>query len=356
MDKSPQKASGLSSLSLPAWLVNTTYTVVGVVSLVLVLLYKYQNSMLYIPDIPGMPCHKPSENPETMRNPMDAGQVPYEDVLVETADGEKVHTWLMLQKENPENCPTLIYFHGNAGNMGFRLHNSVSMYLLTGMNILTMDYRGYGDSTGIPDENGLNIDAEAVLQHALRHPKLTNSPMILFGRSLGGAVAVSLAHKYPTDVAAIIVENTFLSISAMVDVLLPWVAFAKNLVLRIGWDSAEKIQDLTCAMMFISGDADEVVPPPQMKKLHDLATKSVYRDFYSVLGGGHNDSFLKAKGEYYIRLREFADSEEIMKSRGSASAAAAVALAAECDGDDAPILVQSEHALPTMQTNFDIQS
>ena len=359
MEKNPEKGSLGSSfpplsmgLNLPNWLVNTTYTVVGIVSLVLVLLYKYQNSLLYFPDIPGMPYHKPSENPEGYRNPGDASseQVPYENVLVETADGEKVHTWLMLQKENPENKPTLIYFHGNAGNMGFRLPNSVNMYLRTGMNILTMDYRGYGDSTGVPDENGLDLDAEAVLQHALKHPKLTNSPMILFGRSLGGAVAVSLAHRHPKEVSAIIVENTFLSISAMVDVLIPWVAFAKDLVLRIGWDSESKIQDLECAMMFISGDADELVPPPQMKKLLDLAAKSCFKDFYSVSGGGHNDSFIKAGMEYYKRLRMFAARDEIMMSRGGKAV-----LAAECDEGEAPALVQQEKALPTMQTNFEVK-
>ncbi len=304
----------------PTWLINTSTTFVGIVGLVLALLYKFQDNMLYFPDIPGMQCHSPKDNPEGYRDPMESGNVPYENVMIPTSDGEKIHAWLMLQKHNAANSPTLIYFHGNAGNMGFRVPNGIEMYARCGLNILMMDYRGFGDSSGVPNEKGIEMDADAVLKFALNHPKLVGSPIILFGRSLGGAVSISLAHRNPGLIAAIVVENTFLSISAMVDVLLPWVSFAKNLVLRIGWDNEARIGDLTCAMLFISGDADELVPPPQMKKLYDLATKSSFRDFYSILGGGHNDSFLKAGVTYYRRLRDFVSRPEVMGHRKPASA------------------------------------
>lgn len=112
---------------------------------------------------------------------------------------------------------------------------------------------------GIPTEKGLNIDAEAVLMYVKKHPKLVKSPVVLFGRSLGGAVAVSLAHKHPAHVAALVLENTFISIPKMVDFLMPLVAPIKGLVLRIGWDSGEKIQHLKQPILFISGDADELV-------------------------------------------------------------------------------------------------
>ena len=90
--------------------------------------------------------------------------------MVETSDGEKIHTWLMLQ-DNAEECPTLIYFHGNAGNMGFRLQNAAMTYAKVKLNILMMDYRGYGKSTGTPNEPGLQLDAEAVLRHVRTHPR-----------------------------------------------------------------------------------------------------------------------------------------------------------------------------------------
>ena len=123
--------------------------------------------------------------------------------------------------------------------MGLRLKNAALMYGLSGFNVLMMDYRGFGSSTGNPTENGLNMDADTVLDFAKQHPRygssitrsppfvflysfarvlyrLKNSPIIAFGRSLGGAVAVSLAERNPTDVHAVIVENTFTSIASMV--------------------------------------------------------------------------------------------------------------------------------------------
>jgi abhydrolase domain-containing protein 13 len=356
-----------STIALPNWLINISMGLFGLVGIVLVLLYNFQDKMLYIPDIPGMPYHKPSQNPEGHRNPMDAGNVPYENVYVETKDGEKIHTWLMIQEHKPEKKPTLIYFHGNAGNMGFRLPNSINMFNRCDMNILAMDYRGYGDSTGTPTEKGLKLDAEAVLKHVLNHPKLNGSPIILFGRSLGGAVAIALAHQFPNNIAGIIVENTFLSVSAMVDVLLKPVAFAKNIVLRIDWDNDNLIKDLKCSIMFISGDADELVPPPHMKKLYDLAINSKFKDFYSILGGGHNDSFVKAGAKYYKRLREFVHNEFILgynkkynntddnNGNGNGNSKANIICTDDSDAEDADEELNEGKSLPTMNTNFSVQ-
>ncbi len=298
------------SQQIQSWLFWPTVIVASGASIVLVLLYKYQNNMLYHPAIPGMPI-RPDDNPEGFRHPGERN-VPFEDVMIETEDGEKVHSWLMLQPKNSEKVPTLIYFHGNAGNMGFRLENSSKMFRM-GINVLAMDYRGYGKSTGTPTELGLNLDADAVLQWVLKHPSLQGSPIVLFGRSLGGAVCVSLAHRYPDKISAIVVENTFLSIAKMVDVLMPAVAFAKNLVLDIGWDSYSLISSLKCSMLFISGDSDELVPPFHMKQLYEMATSSVFKDFYSVSGGTHNDSYIVAGARYYERLKAFLFRDEITR-------------------------------------------
>jgi abhydrolase domain-containing protein 13 len=118
---------------------------------------------------------------------------------------------------------------------------------------------GYGKSTGQPSEKGLQMDADAVLKYAKAHPRLANSPIIVFGRSLGGAVSVYLAHKHPDLVKAVILENTFLSVGAMVDVLMPFFKPIKWLVLNIKWNSDEKICDLVQPILFISGAQDELV-------------------------------------------------------------------------------------------------
>ena len=93
---------------MPSWVVNLTTFVVGVTSLVLVLLYNYQDSMLYFPSVPGLP-RKPEENPDRYKNPMDHLRIPYEEKLVETADGFKVATWLMLQKEYVQSSVILVF-------------------------------------------------------------------------------------------------------------------------------------------------------------------------------------------------------------------------------------------------------
>ena len=112
-----------------------------------------------------------------------------------------------------------------------------------------------GSSVGTPNETGLNIDADTVLLYAVKHPKLRNSKVIVFGQSLGGAVAVSLAHRYPELVLGVILENTFQSISTMVDVIMPYLKPLKAYVLNIKWNSDEKIDQLTMPILFISGNS-----------------------------------------------------------------------------------------------------
>lgn len=301
-----------------SWAFTLTTVGVSVTVIGLVLLYRNQNALLYFPTPPGVPRH-PRDNPRGFRSPGDwstqgsllssqaTHAIPYEENFLTTKDGARIHTWLMLQEESSSTTPTLIYFHGNAGNMGFRLPNAIKMYTRAKFHILMMDYRGYGDSEGTPSEEGLNLDAEAVLGFVGSHPRLKNSPILLFGRSLGGAVSVSLAHKYASRVHGIILENTFLSISAMVDILMRWLSPIKTYVLKIKWDSETKIQELKHPILFISGDSDQLVPPFHMKMLFDKARMSKHRDFYSVAGGTHNDTWEVAGLEYYRRLRNFAD-------------------------------------------------
>lgn len=112
-------------------------------------------------------------------------------------------------------------------------------------------------------------------------------------------MSVSLAARNPTLVRALILENTFLSIPAMVDKLMPAVSFLKSFILRIKWDSDHKIKDLKQPILFISGDRDELVPTEHMNKLFKLAENSQNKEFYSVSGGTHNDTWERAGKPYY---------------------------------------------------------
>lgn len=325
----------------------------GFTTLICFMLYQYQDNLLYFPSPPGLP-KLIDENPEGARNPGEwsikgymlnfpnsSESIPYEDVMLETKDGIKIHTWLLLQK-NSSNVPTLIYFHGNAGNMGYRLRNAAEMYARVGINILMMDYRGYGNSTGIPTEKGIMIDAEKVVQYASSHPKLSKSPLVCFGRSLGGAVSVAIAAQYPDLVKGIILENTFLSISKMVDRLLPFVSILKPLVLRINWNSEKLIGNLKQPILFIAGERDELVPHSHMQKLSELATSSSLKDWFPVSTGTHNDTWVVAGSIYYKRMKSFV------------STAFGLGI---CSSDNDNELKRSNvESLPTMRTDFTIKN
>jgi len=242
---------------------------------------------------------------------------------------------------NSEDKITLLYFHGNAGNIGFRMDNLEAMYKKLDVNVMIVDYRGYGDSTGVPSENGLKKDAEACLD-ALRTQRRVDPLKIgVFGRSLGGAVALHLAHARPNHVRLVVVENTFTSISEMVDVVMPFLASLKPFVLRIGWDSLKFIAELQMPILFISGLMDELVPPAQVQKLHDKATSSVLRRLLQIPEGMHNDTSRVGGSHYYRSFRQFLS--DAVASRGSASAAG---VAAEVDmsgevGAQIPIMPQN---------------
>eukprot|EP00607_Mallomonas_marina_P008257 CAMPEP_0182417158 /NCGR_PEP_ID=MMETSP1167-20130531/1550_1 /TAXON_ID=2988 /ORGANISM="Mallomonas Sp, Strain CCMP3275" /LENGTH=463 /DNA_ID=CAMNT_0024590499 /DNA_START=161 /DNA_END=1552 /DNA_ORIENTATION=- len=307
---------GISVNDIASFVVNSLVIVGGIGVFAIALLYANQDKMLYIPNPPGFP-KEPRSNPRGFSSPSewtrrgrrckhktDPQSIPYEEHFLETSDGKKIHVWLLLQ-DNSMDVPTIIYFHGNAANMGLRLKNVAEMYAVTGANILMMDYRGYGSSEGVPSEKGLNIDASTVLLFACTHPKLKGSPMVAFGRSLGGAVSLSLSSNHPTLVDGIILENTFTSVAEMVDVLMPWVARLKHLVLRIGWHSDRVIASLSQPILFISGDSDQLVPPSHMTSLYHHATKTTLKDFYSVLGGTHNDTWEVGGMEYYKKISDF---------------------------------------------------
>jgi len=235
----------------------------------LFMLYKFQENLLYQPRIfPQFAT--PKDNPAGMRHPGEHG-IPYEDVRITTPDGLSLHAWMLRPERLSDRWarPTLLFFHENAGNMGMRMDNLRMMFNALEANVMILSYRGYGESQGVPSEHGLYVDAEAALQWLLARTDIDRTRIVLFGRSLGGGVAIDLASKHeesgrPGRVAAVIIENSFASISAMVDIVFPWIAFAKPWILRMKWESVLKVPAITKPMLFISGTRDEIVPAAQM--------------------------------------------------------------------------------------------
>lgn len=171
---------------------NLSLVIAGLIVTALVCLYLFQDKMIYQPNPITVNLPTPDLNPPGYRNPAERN-IPYEDVYITTSDNIKIHTWLMKRPES--NAATIIYFHGNAGNLGFRLDIYEQLYKSIKVNVLAVSYRGYGFSEGKPSELGIYIDTDAIIKYILGS-QVNPKRIYLFGASLGGAVAIYAAHKY----------------------------------------------------------------------------------------------------------------------------------------------------------------
>jgi pimeloyl-ACP methyl ester carboxylesterase len=139
--------------------------------------------------------------------------------MIPTPDGEELHAFHI----RPANLQyarniTVLMFHGNAGNIGYRLPIAKILASEVGCNVLMLQYRGYGRSTGNPDEKGLKIDAQTALDFLRSNDELKGRRIIVYGQSLGGAVGINLVaeNQEQGDIAGLILENTFTSIRKLI--------------------------------------------------------------------------------------------------------------------------------------------
>lgn len=167
--------------------------------------------------------------------------------------------------------PTVMIFHANAGNLGHRLPLARLFYDQMRCNVFMLSYRGYGLSEGSPSEKGLRMDAQAALDFVLEHPLLKETPILLYGQSIGGAVAIDLASRNPDAIHALILENTFTSIPDLIPTVLPYLSSVSFLCHQV-WPSSTSIAKIPTStpILMISGLEDEVVPPIHMKKLWEI--------------------------------------------------------------------------------------
>jgi len=267
-------------------------------------LYRFQEKMLYQPRPLGR-CITPADNPEGYRHPGELGLF-YEELLLVTRDGLRLQAWFIRPNDPVEvlQRTTLIFFHENAGNMGFRLPNFKLLYDSLGLNIFVVSYRGYGASEGEPSEEGMLIDAETAWKFITNRPDVNPHRIIVFGRSLGGAVAVALAANHATEILALIIENTFSSISDLVDHIFPLLTILKDYILRLEWSTKTRIPLATCPILFLSGLQDEVVPPSMMRQLYSVARSST-KKIVTFPGGSHNETWLQCQDSYILAISTF---------------------------------------------------
>jgi uncharacterized protein len=226
--------------------------------------------------------------------PAQAG-LPYEEVYFKTSDNKRLNGWLI---SSDRTVFTVIFCHGNAGNIGHRLEK-IAMLNKLGLNVFIFDYRGYGKSDGAPSESGLYKDVLAAYDFLVSDRGIKGDDIIVYGESLGGAVAIDLAAK--ASVKALIAEDTFTSVKDMARMAYP---FMPPFVFSTRFDSISKVKEIGCPKLIIHSLDDEIVPFSLGEKLFNAAHEP--KRFLKIRGG-HNTAFLDSKKQFIEGIRSFCD-------------------------------------------------
>ena len=234
---------------------------------------------MYFPDMPA-------GQRRTMLDPVAEFGLPQpESVMLRMADGTRVHIWLFLHAGSSRSRPTVVFYHGNAGNMSFRGDNFRGLFHSTGANVVAVEYRGFGLSEGVPGQPAFLSDAIEALEWVAAHEELDAAKIFVLGRSIGGAVALHLASERQGLLAGLIVENTFTTIGELVDKLMPQFRYFKFLMTN-PWRNIDMMANLRLPCLFICSGTDELIPQGMMKRLHD-AYQGVLREWVHYPGAGH---------------------------------------------------------------------
>ncbi|KAJ8510361.1 hypothetical protein OPV22_000795 [Ensete ventricosum] len=279
--------------------------VVGMVALV-----AFQERLVYVPVVPGLARAYPI-TPARLR-------LDYEDVFLRASDGVRLHAWFIKQAP-PKPGPTILFFQENAGNIAHRLEFVRIMMQRLQCNVFMLSYRGYGESDGHPSQHGIIMDAQAALDHLTQRKDIDTSRIVIFGRSLGGAVGAVLVKDNPDKVSSIILENTFTSILDMAAIMFPFLRWfiggsgskgpkILNCIVRSPWRTIDIIDKIKRPILFLSGLQDELVPPSHMQMLYSKTVEN-NQDcrFVEFPNGMHMDTWFSGGDRYWRTIQLFLD-------------------------------------------------
>jgi len=218
----------------------------------------------------------------------------YEDVYLDVGAGHSIHAWHFPAAEGRK---TVLFCHGNAGNISDRLE-TVQMLVGLDVGVLLFDYRGYGRSDGTPSEERMYADATAAYRWLCRDGAVSPADVIVFGRSLGGAVAVDLASG--VECGGLIVESSFTSMAELGRRMYPYMPI--NLLLRFRFDSLAKIGRVRCPILVTHSPQDELIPFEMGRQLYAAAPAPKR---FVELQGGHNEHDYMSNYLYINGLSEF---------------------------------------------------
>ncbi|MGH7206250.1 MAG: alpha/beta hydrolase [Nitrospiraceae bacterium] len=218
-----------------------------------------------------------------------------EDVWFPAEDGTRLFGWYVESSGSPA---VLLWCHGNAGNIINRLDNLRELHRL-GISVFLFDYRGYGRSQGRPSEEGLYQDALGAYAYVTQARRIRPERIVLFGRSLGAAVAGEVASQRPA--AGLILESAFPSVEALARV--HYFGLPAHWLLGARFNLADWLKNVSIPILVIHGDRDETVPIKLGKQVLEAAKNP--KSFYLVPGADHNDLYLVGGKPYFQRLKHF---------------------------------------------------
>ena len=226
---------------------------------VIIFVYFYQRNLLYLP----------SEN--NYQN--DEIQFNYEEIFIKVNDEIELRSWII--NKDLKNFKTLLFFHGNAGDLSNRIYKLNELSKLD-INILLISWRGVSGNNGSPTENNLYEDANAAIKW-LNEKKVENKQIILYGESLGSGVAIELGKK--DNFNSIILESPFTSIEESAKIYYPYLPV--KLLLKDRYDSIKKINKINVPILIMHGRKDNIIPFSMGKELFEKANKPKYSYFTS---------------------------------------------------------------------------
>jgi len=250
------------------------------------LVYFQQSSLIYYPHVAGK---------KLTVTPQQIG-LAFEEVELITADRLRLHGWF-IPSDNAR--ATLLFFHGNAGNISHRL-DSIAIFNRMGLNVFIFDYRGYGQSQGVVTETGTYRDAKAAWAYLIETRGIDTSKIIIFGRSLGSSIAAWLASQHRP--AMLILESSFSSVPSMAQRLYPFLPV--KWLATFSYDTRQYVRHIACPLLVVHSKNDDIIPYAEGRLVFDAAPAD--KQFLDI-SGGHNDGFLVTGQAYVDGLSTFID-------------------------------------------------
>ncbi|HIK15415.1 MAG TPA: alpha/beta fold hydrolase [Leptolyngbyaceae cyanobacterium M33_DOE_097] len=254
--------------------------------LVCLLLYTQQQRLIFFP------------TRQLERTPSLYG-LKYQDVWLTASQKERLHGWWIPAKQ--PDAPVMLYFHHNAINIGANVSQALQFHKL-GYSIFLFDYRGFGQSEGaFPTESQVYEDAQAAWNYLVQERRIPPNQIIIYGHSVGGAIAIDLAAKHP-EAGALVVQSSFTSMRDMTKRFGLYWLFPVEFLLRQHFESLEKMKSVRMPVLIITGTEDLQIPVAMGERLYEAAPE--FKQLIVVQGGGHDNHLSK---QYKRRFNQFVE-------------------------------------------------